>query len=69
MVATIPSSRKFWSYRMFESIACGAIPVLGDNDVDIFSKDYKVFRHSDKKEYNVEYANHNYKTLLKRITL
>jgi|ETNmetMinimDraft_24_1059892.scaffolds.fasta_scaffold00683_9 hypothetical protein len=58
-----------WSYRMFESIACGAIPILGDNDMDLFAKDYKFFRHSDKKEYNIEDANHNYETLLKNVIL
>ena len=67
--ALSPTGGCNWSYRMFESIACGAIPVLGDNDVDTFAKDYKIFRHSDKKEYSVEYANHNYETLLERITL
>jgi hypothetical protein len=58
-----------WSYRFFESIACGAIPVLGDNDIDIFAKDYKFFRHSDKKEYNIEDANRNYETLLNKVLL
>jgi len=58
-----------WSYRMFEAIACGAIPILGDNDIDIFADDYKFFRHSDKKEYNIEYANYNYKMLLQKVTL
>jgi|TARA_B110000483_G_scaffold45582_1_gene56924 hypothetical protein len=67
--ALSPTGGCDWSYRMFESIACGAIPILGDNDIDIFIKDYKYFRHSDQKKYNIEDANNNYKILLKNITI
>lgn len=67
--ALSPTGDCNWSYRMFEGIACGAIPVLGDNDVDVFAQDYKYFRHSDNKEYNIEYANHNYEMLLKKVLL
>jgi len=67
--ALTPTGECNWSYRMFEAIACGAIPVLGDNDTDIFSGDYKTYRHSDEKVYNIEDANHNYETLLQRIKL
>ena len=58
-----------WSYRFFETIACGAIPILGDNDNDIFAKDYIFFHHSDKKNYNKYDVMSNFNTLLHNVTL
>ena len=58
-----------WSYRFFESVACGAIPILGDKDVDLFAKDYKFFRHSDCKVYDTKDANYNFEILLEKVTL
>lgn len=67
--ALAPTGGCNWSYRMFEAIACGAMPVLGDNDTDLFAEDYNFVRHSDEKEYSIEHANHNFETLLQKTLL
>ena len=67
--ALSPTGGCDWSYRMFEAMACGAIPILGDNDIDVFIKDYKYFRHSDKKKYDIEDVHYNYEMLLKKVIL
>ena len=38
-----------WSYRVFESIMCRAIPVIGDGETDIFIDNFKFFRDGDVK--------------------
>ena len=58
-----------WSYRFFEAIMCGAIPILGNDDIDIFANEYKYYRHGDKKLYNLDYVNYNYSRLIKNVLL
>ena len=58
-----------WSYRFFETIMCGAIPVLGDDENDIYSHNYKFYRDSDVKQYKQEWAEHNLKALIKESIL
>lgn len=67
--ALTPTGDCPWSYRMFEAMMCGSIPVLGDDDVDVFAGDYKVYRHSDIKEYRLDYAEYNYKQVCNNILL
>ena len=55
-----------WSYRFFEAIMCGAIPVLGDDDIDLFSNDFKYYRHSDTKRYYKKWAKHNLEILMEQ---
>ena len=58
-----------WSYRFFESIMCGAIPVLGDDDVDIYADGFKYYRHSDEKVYHQSWAVENFEIMLREHTL
>lgn len=50
-----------WSYRFFEAIMCGAIPILGDTDIDNYAYRYKYYRHSDNKVYHAIWAEENLK--------
>ncbi len=67
--ALTPTGDCPWSYRMFEAIMCGAIPVLGDDDIDVFAGGYKVYRRSDVKEYRLDYAKYNYKQVYNNVLL
>lgn len=58
-----------WSYRFFEAIMCKSIPILGDNDNDIYSKNFFHSRDSEKHIYDVLDANENYKRLLQNHVL
>jgi len=61
-----PTNECPWSYRFFESIMCGAIPVLGDKDFDFNTElGFKFYRHSDVKIYKSEWAEHNLRLLIK----
>jgi len=57
--ALCPTGDCPWSYRFFEAIMCGAIPVLGDDDIDKLSGGFKFYRHSDEKKYRIDWAEHN----------
>lgn len=54
-----------WSYRFFEAIMADAIPVLGDEEVDIFASNFFHFRHSDVKIWSPDPCSANYRTLLR----
>ena len=50
-----------WSYRFFECINCLAIPVIGDNDNDIFANRFHYYRDSEiPKNYSQTFAHENY---------
>ena len=65
-----PSGDYVWSYRFFESILCGAIPVIEE-----FCSVYEGYKYVTLKEnahtleYNLEDALFNYKLCVSRITL
>ena len=71
--ALCPPGDCLWSYRFFEAIMCGAIPVLGDEDNDVYSGDYKVYRdryvRSNSIPYDEEEAKHNLSILRKKCIL
>ena len=58
-----------WSYRFFEAIMCRAIPVLGENDVDIYSENFVFLRHGEEHTYQKEIAIQNFEIFLKNHTL
>lgn len=58
-----------WSYRFFESIMCHAIPVLGDTEEDIFSKNFIFMRDSDNHVYVRTAAEKNFNKLINNHTL
>ena len=65
-----PSGVHVWTYRFFESILCGAIPI-----VEQHSPCYKDFKYYTMNEnlnnikWSLEIANYNYNLCLERITL
>lgn len=58
-----------WSYRFFEAIMCGSIPILDDGELDIFSHQFKFYRKSQEHQYNEEWVSHNTNTFLQKHTL
>lgn len=64
--ALCPTGDCPWSYRFFEAIMCGAIPILGQTDIDVLSDGFKFYRHLDTKEYRTDWVNHNLKVLQER---
>jgi hypothetical protein len=58
-----------WSYRFFESIMCWAIPVLSDDEKDIFSEPFFFYRDFETKVYQIEKCQQNYEIVLSTHTL
>ena len=52
-----------WSYRFFESIMCYAIPVIGDEELDIYSKEFHYLRDSTAHKYDFQLCLDNLKIL------
>ena len=50
-----------WSYRFFEAIICRSIPVLDDNELDIFSHNFKFYRKSEIHVYREDWIEYNIK--------
>lgn len=67
--ALAPTGDCPWSYRFFEGIMSHCIPILGDEDEDIFAGDYVYLRHSDAKKYDAAACERNYRTFLAGHTL
>jgi len=55
-----PTGNCPWSYRLFEAIMAMSIPIIEDNDDDIFVKDYYFYYNSDEHIYNYYKAKYNY---------
>ena len=66
--ALAPTGDCPWSYRFFEAIMCYSIPVIGDNDPDVFCKDYFHYRDSEPKEYIPAKCHENYLTFINQHT-
>lgn len=65
-----PSGDFIWSYRFFEAILCGAIPIV-EADCTAY-KGFRYYMLSDKINsltYTEEIINHNYKLCLERVSL
>lgn len=58
-----------WSYRFFEAIMCKSIPILGDNEFDIYSKNFVHMRDSGQHIYNILDVEKNYKLFLQNHVL
>ncbi len=67
--ALAPTGDCPWSYRFLEGVMCFAIPVLGDEDVDLYAGPFVHFRHSDEKSYDLEACRSNYDVFLANHTL
>jgi hypothetical protein len=67
--ALAPTGDCPWSYRFFEGVMCHSMPVIGDEDVDVFSNGFAFQRHSDEKKYDFNICTSNYQVFLKRHTL
>lgn len=65
-----PNGNSVWSYRFFESILCGAIPVIEEMcpAYDGF-KFYSMSADSAQLEWSHEVAEGNYKLCLERVTI
>lgn len=65
-----PSGDFTWSYRFFESILCGAIPIV-EEDCEAYEGFRYKYLHSDieKLNWSAEDANFNYKLCLEKITV
>lgn len=48
-----------WSYRFFEAIICRSIPILNDNEIDIFSHNFKFYRKSETHIYREDWVEYN----------
>lgn len=65
-----PNGDYIWTYRFFESILCGAIPVVESN-CDLY-KDFRYYTLEDNLndlKWRVEDALHNYMTCISKITI
>lgn len=58
-----------WSYRFFESIMCKAIPILGDNEDDIFASSFFFLRDTSEHVYVKNAAEKNFKIFIDNHTL
>lgn len=58
-----------WSYRFFESIMCKSIPIIDDNEIDIYSDNFMYYRKSDNHKYNQEWVEHNLKVFMQNHTV
>jgi hypothetical protein len=58
-----------WSYRFFEAIMCGCLPIIGSRDRDIFAHHFNFRRDGDCHAYDVELASSNYDKFLTEHTL
>ena len=62
--ALAPSGDCPWSYRFFEAIIAGAIPVLHDEDPDVYAPSFHVIRFpSQPIEYSEKLASENFRKL------
>lgn len=57
-----------WSYRFFEAIMCESIPILDDNELDIFSQQFKFYRKSQNHKYNEEWVKYNTNVFIQKHT-
>lgn len=65
-----PSGNSVWSYRFFESILCGAIPII--EEMCPAYEGFKFYTMQDdasKLEWSAEVAEYNYKLCLERNTI
>ena len=65
-----PSGDYVWTYRFFEAVMCGAIPIV-EQSCDIYDG-FKFYRMSDSRlsyTYNNDIIEYNFNLLLDRITL
>ena len=65
-----PDGDFIWTYRFFESVMCGAIPVI-ENDCELY-KGFKYYKLSDDLNnirYNEDWITHNIKILKEKFTL
>jgi hypothetical protein len=67
--ALAPTGDCPWSYRFFEGIMCGAIPVLGDDDHDVYADKFTFYRHSSDKYYDEKHVKANFDILKVDFTL
>lgn len=58
-----------WSYRFFESIMCYAVPVIGDEESDIYAKDFNYLKDSSFHKYDYQLCLNNLNTLKNNHTL
>ena len=67
-----PSGDFIWSYRFFESILCGAIPIV-EKDCSAFSGFRFLSFHDDAAEFkfkwSLEDAEYNYKVCVEKVTV
>ena len=57
-----------WSYRFFESIMCKSIPIIDDNEVDIYSNNFMYYRKSENHKYNYDWVEYNLKVFMENHT-
>ncbi|WP_417608086.1 exostosin domain-containing protein [Owenweeksia hongkongensis] len=65
-----PSGNSIWSYRFFEAILCGAIPIIEESCPEYEGfRYYKMSDDARKFKWSQENAEYNYKVCLDRITI
>lgn len=64
-----PTGNCPWSYRFFEAIMCFSIPIIKDDDLDIFSHKFKYYKTSEIHIYDLDIVNYNYEVFIKNYTL
>lgn len=65
-----PSGDYIWSYRFFESVLCGAIPIV-EKDCSVYNG-FRFLSFQDEVtqlEWSVEDAEYNYKACVERLTI
>lgn len=65
--ALCPVGECNWSYRLFEAVLCMAIPIVEEND--IFHNEFYHYHKGEKMVYRKDWADHNFRTLIKKFTL
>jgi hypothetical protein len=67
--ALCPTDVYPWSYRFFEAIMCGCIPILADDEHDRYAYRFKVYRRSDTHVYRSDWVSENLSLLIEHHTM
>jgi hypothetical protein len=65
-----PDGKFVWTYRFFEAVLCGAVPII-QNECSLYEgfRYYKMSDPLDKMEWRVEDAHHNAALCHERLTI
>lgn len=67
--ALTPVGELDWSYRFFEAIIAGAIPVVGDSEFDIYADGFRYFRASQTMIFDEAITLDNFRRFISHHTI